>query len=227
MKHQVLHKVWKYSFIGMILLFCVLMFLISLPYFAMDKHAPIQFLRTKLNVYHIDLWRIGFYTHVFTSVLILFAGATQFSSTLLRKRKSFHKSMGYIYVVVLLFFSGPGAFVMGMYANGGPPARASFMLLTPLWLTFTAMAWYYIFKRDFLAHGEFMFRSYALTFSAVTLRLYQFFYNELRGTALDPEWKPVETYIILSWLSWVPNMILAEILIRKGIIRRLLKRSAE
>lgn len=202
-----------------ILVFSVIMFMISLPYFAMDKHANIDFLKTKLNVYHIDYWRIGFYTHIFTSVLVLVAGATQFSVNILRKRPMLHRYMGFTYIIVLLFFSGPGAFVMGMHANGGPPAQMSFMMLTPLWMGFTLMAWQYVRKKDYIAHGEFMLRSYALTFSAITLRLYLFLIHYLQ---LDI--KPLDKYILVSWLSWVPNMIIAEIIIRNGYISRMMKR---
>lgn len=196
--------------------------MISLPYFSMERNADIPFLKTKLNVYHISYWRTGFYIHVFTSVLVLIAGATQFSSTILSRFPGTHKVMGYIYIIVLLFFSGPGGFVMGIHANGGPPAQMSFMMLTPLWIIFTAMAWYYVIKKDYLAHGEFLLRSYALTFSAITLRLYLLVINHYHFG-----WKPVDKYIIVSWMSWVPNLILAEILIRRGIIKNLLKRRAE
>ncbi len=202
-----------------IIAFSIMMFSISLPYFAMDKKADIDFLKQKLNVYHIDSWRIGFYTHVFTSVLLLIAGITQFSSRIIKGFLRLHRRMGMTYLIVLIFFSGPGAFVMGIYANGGPAARVSFVFLTLIWMAFTIFAWYYVRKKDYIAHGEFMIRSYALTLSAITLRLYLYFIHHFHFGL-----KPLDKYIIVAWLSWVPNLIIAEILIRREMAAKLMKK---
>lgn len=206
-------------FVVVILFFSWLMFMISWPYFAMDKHARIQFLMTKLNVYHIDYWRIGFYAHVFTSVFVLIAGATQFSAWIMKKSVKTHRVMGWIYIVVILAFSGPGAFVMGIHANGGLPARISFILLSVIWYVVTAMAFYQVRKKDYARHGEFMLRSYALTLSAITLRLYLIIINHFHFGL-----SPVNKYILVAWLSWIPNIIIAEILINKGFSARFLRR---
>lgn len=202
-----------------LLFFCYLMFMISLPYFPMDKHARIQFLMTKLNVYHIDYWRAGFYIHVFTSVLALAAGLTQFSATIMRKFPKLHRRMGWIYIVVVLFLSGPGALVMSIHANGGFAAKISFTVLSIIWIIFTFIAFQKIRKKNFIAHGEFMLRSYALTFSAITLRMYLVFINYFHFGL-----SPIEKYVLVAYLSWIPNLLLAEFLIRRGFIKKLMAR---
>jgi hypothetical protein len=71
--------------------------------------------------------------------------------------------MGWIYLIGVTTISGPAAFIMALYANGGIAARTSFTLLAIGWISFTLFAGYYAFRRRFVLHGAFMFRSYALT----------------------------------------------------------------
>ena len=66
-------------------------------------------------------------------------------------------------------------------------------------------------RRRFALHGAFMFRSYALTLSAITLRAYTY----LIDLTLLPI-TPREIYILTAWLSWVPNLLFAEWLVRRG-----------
>jgi hypothetical protein len=195
--------------------FCFLMVRLSLPYTAM--RSDIKFLRSKQTVYHIGYWRNSFYIHVFTSCLVLIAGFTQFNPWLLRRRPRVHRVMGWIYLVTVVGISGPAAFIMGLYANGGLPARTSFVLLSFLWMAFTFYAGYLVIRKRWLEHGAFMFRSYALTLSALTLRSYTFI---IGLTTLQAS--PRDIYITTAWLSWVPNLILAEILIRRGWVEKVL-----
>lgn len=199
--------------------FCFLMLRLSLPYTAM--RSDVDFLQTKQNVYHIGYWRTSFYIHVFTSLFVLIAGFTQFNAWLLSQHPRIHRQMGYIYLITVLFISGPAAFLMGLHANGGLPARTSFTLLAFLWIVFTAAAWYFVTKKDFSAHGAFMFRSYALTLSAITLRLYTYV-----SAFLPLHASPKDIYIATAWLSWVPNLLLAELLIRSGWVGKLFKAGA-
>lgn len=212
---------WKLVFRGLLLLslafFSFLMIRLTLPYTAM--RSGVSFLRTKGNIYHLRYWRISFYTHVFTSCLVLVAGFTQFTPWLPGRRARVHRIMGWIYLTVVLGISGPAAFVIALYANGGFSARMSFTLLAVLWISFTGYAGYCAVRKRFLLHGAFMFRSYALTLSAITLRAYTWIlyqtYWPLTGR---------DIYIITAWLSWVPNLLLAELLIRKGWVERIYKR---
>src|SRR5258708_1105127 len=193
--------------------FSFLMIRLTLPYTAMRSN--VNFLHTKLRIYHILHWRISFYIHVFTSCLVLVAGFTQFAPRLLYKYPRIHRAMGWTYLVIVTTISGPAAFIMGLYANGGPAARTSFILLSLLWIGFTAAAGYFAVRRRFALHGAFMFRSYALTLSAITLRGYTYLID-LTTLPISPR----EIYILTTWLSWVPNLILAEMLIRRGWVQR-------
>jgi hypothetical protein len=191
-----------------------LMFRLILPYTGLQKN--VDFLLTKQKVYHIDYWRISFYAHVFASIIVLPAGFTQFSSTVLHS--SWHRRLGMMYIVVVLFISAPTGFLMGLHANGGLAAKASFVLLSLLWFLTTLMALLSARNRRFAAHGEYLLFSYALTLSAITFRLYAWLFD-----ILDIHVRPQEVYVTIAWLSWVPNLIVAEWLIRNGFIQRILK----
>src|SRR5258708_5405373 len=197
--------------------FSFLMIRLTIPYAAL--HSDVDFLRTKQTIYSVPGWRNSFYIHVFTSCFVLIAGFTQFNPWLLRNLRRVHRLMGWIYLVTVTTISGPAAFIMALYANGGLPARASFTLLAILWVAFTIYAGYYAVRRKFQLHGAYMFRSYALTLSALTLRAYTYL---LSFTAIHASARDI--YITTTWLSWVPNLILAEILIRKGFVEKVYKR---
>jgi len=109
---------------------------------------------------------------------------------------------------VLLFVTGPAAFVMSLMANGGYISQISFTTLSVLWILFTFLAYRSIRKGDVRKHTIWMLRSYALTLSAVTLRLYMYLLTEF-----EVNMAPRETYILVSYLSWIPNLFFVQILI--------------
>lgn len=192
---------------------------LSLPYTAL--RPGIDFLKTKVNVYHILPWRWSFYTHVFTALPALLAGFTQFSPWLLRRYPKVHRVVGYVYVVDVLLITGPAALIMSWYANGGLLGQVSFLLQSICWLLFTFLSVKAVWKRRFLHHGNWMLRSYAITLGAVMLRVYNALF-----VLLHIDMRPTERYVLIAWLSWIPNLILAEILIQKGFSKWMMKKKS-
>lgn len=181
-----------------------LLVLLSLPY--IHFLPGIEFLKTKQLIYHIDWWRWSFYTHVFSSPVVILSGLLQFSRKLQRSYPKIHKRIGWTYIVFVLGISGPSGLIMSFYANGGYPAQISFVLLTSIWMISTYMAYNRIRKKDLEKHTLWAFRSYALTLSAVTLRLYAYLFD-----VFNVNLPPIETYILLAYLSWIPNLLIVEI----------------
>jgi uncharacterized membrane protein len=167
------------------------------------------FLQIKQWVINNKVWKFSFYTHVFTSIFLLLAGFTQFSDYILKKHKKLHRTAGYMYIVILLGASAPGGFIMSLYANGGIYSQIAFTTLSILWFYFTLMAFLKVKQGDFKAHKNFMIRSYALTLSALTLRAWKL------GIVLVLMPAPMDVYRIVAWLGWVPNLLLAEYIIRR------------
>ena len=188
---------------------CCLMLQLSLPY--IGGRYDIDFLLTKQSIIHIKHWRYAFYFHVAFSILTLAAGFTQFSSFLQKKYRKLHRAVGYIYVVDVLFVSGPSGLIMSFYANGTLAAKSSFVILSLLWIGFTLLAAYFARKKNFPVHKNWMMRSYALTLSAISLRFYAWLLP--RFLHLDG----VSEYTFIAWISWTINLLVAELLILRNM----------
>jgi hypothetical protein len=191
--------------LGGLAFFSFLMLRIIWAYIPM--HNDTAFLQLKQDYLQITEWRFAFYIHVFSSILVLLAGFTQFSNTIFKKYRGFHKKMGYLYVINILMVTGPASLLMGFYANGGVSSRIAFVLLAILWLGFTAIALYKAIKKNFVAHRIFMIRSFALTLSAITLRIWKVIFATT--TAIPP----MDRYRIIAWLGWGLNLLVAEYII--------------
>lgn len=199
------------------LLYCsYLLILLSVPYIHFEKN--VEFLATKQLIYHLDWWRWSFYIHVFSSPIVILAGLFQFNHYLIHRKKKMHRILGIIYILFVILISGPSALLMGLYANGGYLAQISFVLLSVLWIVSTALAYLLARKHNYINHSKWMLRSFALTLSAVTLRIYAYCFDYF-----NVDIGPKETYILLSYLSWIPNLIVAEIIIRTNFLSNLLK----
>lgn len=192
-----------------------LMFQLSVPYLSFQRN--VDFLATKQNVYHIDYWRYAFYAHVFTSILVLPAGFTQFNKAFFRQ--GWHRRLGMIYILTVLCIAAPTGLLMGLHANGGLGAKASFVLLSTMWFVTTLFAFVTAKCRQFLEHGEWMLYSYALTLSAITFRLLALGFD-----VFDIRVRPQEVYVTIAWLSWVPNLFIAHLLIKMGFVKRLFRK---
>ena len=177
-------------------------------------NTDVGFLRIKQDYIGIDQWRVAFFVHVYASMWALLGGFTQFSSQIQSCYPQVHRALGYIYVGNVLLITGPSSLLMGVYANGGPTSKIAFITLAIGWISFTAIALVKARNGDFAAHRNFMIRSYALTVSALTLRAWKW---AITNTVELP---PMDVYRAVAWLGWVPNLIAAELLIRKHLYFR-------
>src|SRR5687768_10726016 len=97
---------------GGLMLAVIGMVQLSLPYVSLQKN--VDFLLTKQKVYHIDYWRLSFYLHVFTGVLVLPAGFTQFYPRFFSRGR--HRKLGMLYLYTVLVVGAPTGFLMGLHA---------------------------------------------------------------------------------------------------------------
>jgi hypothetical protein len=169
--------------------------------------TDIHFLKFKQDYLHITGWKVAFYVHVFSSIFALAAGLTQFSSYFLEHHRKIHRFIGKLYVINILIINFPAALIMAIYANGFLPSKIAFFILDVLWFVFTYKALRAAQQKRITEHKEFMIRSYALTFSAITLRTWKI----ILFNAFHPD--PVTLYMIDAWMGFVPNLLVAEWLI--------------
>lgn len=170
-----------------------------------------SFLQIKqTEITQISWYKYAFYVHVIFAILALPAGFTQFNKNLLRLYPRFHKAFGYLYVGVILIFAAPSGVMIGMEANGGLVAQVAFTLLGILWFYYTLQAVLKAKHGDFNAHKNFMIRSFALTCSALTLR----YWKVILVYFFQPN--PMDLYQLIAWLGWIPNLLLAEWIIKQS-----------
>lgn len=193
--------------LGAVLFFSWVMFRIIWPY--TSGRTDIDFLLTKQHIIHLLRYRVAFYLHIFPALLVLSSGLTQFSGLILRRNPVIHRWVGRVYAYSILLVCGPAGMLMAWYANGGPVAQVSFLVLSTLWWWSTWVAWRAIRAGDIRRHGAWMIRSYALTLSAITLRLMQF------GLAMYSDIDPETAYRLVAWPSWVLNLAAAEFILAR------------
>jgi len=78
-----------------------------------------------------------------------------------------------------------------------------------LWFFTGLQAYRMVRCGNILAHRQWMIRNFALTLAAVTLRNYM----PLMLFVLHWSFRP--TYIAVSWLCWIPNLFVAEWIVRR------------
>jgi len=202
------NQLFRWVSVFFILGFIGLLISTIIPYFSM--RPDIGFLRVKFRVLPLWHWRWAFYLHVFSSIPVILGGFIQFSMTLLKQFPVAHRRIGQLYVFLILFISAPSGFWMALYAEGGFWGQLGLSITAILWVIFTALSWIYVLRKDFNRHSDYMVRSYALTLSAIVFRM-----GTYAGVAWFPMLDPDTVYATIAWLSWIPNLIIAEILIKQ------------
>ncbi|MEZ4953964.1 MAG: DUF2306 domain-containing protein [Saprospiraceae bacterium] len=156
------------------------------------------------------IYQASFYSHVIFGPVALITGPFQFLPKLRIKYLFAHRIIGKIYVVACLL-SGVAGLAAAQWTLGGPLTKLGFSLLAVYWLFTTTKAFLTIRKKEVLAHKQWMIRSYALTLSAVTLRMYLPLLQGGFGLTF------LASYQIVGWLCWMPNLLVAEWWIRNKL----------
>jgi uncharacterized membrane protein len=153
-----------------------------------------------------------FLAHVSGGILALFLGPWQFWGSLRNRFLSLHRWIGRLYLCAVLI-GGIAGLYLATIAFGGLPAQLGFIMLALLWLATAVMAYLRVRQGNLEAHREWMIRNYALTFAAVTLRLWLPLMM-ITGFAF------IVAYITIAWLCWVPNLVAAELYLSGARARR-------
>jgi uncharacterized membrane protein len=155
---------------------------------------------------HISNRNITLLAHISAAPIALIIGAIQLLPKKRAKFPTLHRWLGRLYGIAILI-GGISGLMLAINALGGAIAGWGFGLLAILWIAATAQAIRMAMTRNFIEHRKWMIRSFALTFAAVTLRIY------LLGFVLaGVSYIPASVYI--AWMCWVPNIIFAEWWIR-------------
>jgi len=153
------------------------------------------------------IWSTAFYLHITLGGVSLLVGWSQFLKRFRNRNLSFHRTLGKIYLIAVAIAGFSGLYI-AFFASGGLISSMGFGGLALAWLFTTSSAYKAILAKDTETHEKWMIRSYALTFAAVTLRI----------------WLPLSmvagiefqvAYPVIAWLCWVPNLFVAEMIVRR------------
>lgn len=191
----------------------VLFFLIAFMAIGVSGYAIAMFFITpplfesKGDLVYNPTWKVFFYTHVAGGLMALAIGWLQFWKKFRDRRLGLHRALGKIYIIAILLAS-IGAGYSAVFATGGFGNQLGFFSLAFAWFVTTLNAYISIRRGKLQSHKNWMTYSYALTYAAVTLRIFL------------PSWMAMgipfeEAYNAIAWFCWVPNLVIAQWIINK------------
>ena len=193
---------------GIFIFFAVAVGCYPLIYGFVDMHNKGLLQSKSAELLHNPLWKSFFFFHISFGGMALLTGWYQFIQKRRQRYLNLHRWLGRFYGIAVLI-SGTAGLYIAFYATGGLISILGFGLLALCWLFSDVMGYVAIRKLDVLSHKKWMIRNYALTFAAVTLRVWlplmmlPFFHIAF-----------LDAYHVVAWLCWVPNLIAAEMFIR-------------
>src|SRR5215469_424234 len=150
----------------------------------------------KPNDAHFSRYIVPLRFHIAGGIGALLAGPWQFSEKLRARRLNLHRWLGRFYLLEVGLGSIAG-FAMSVVSEEGLPTHLGFGILAVLWF-FTGLQAYRMVRRGNIeAHRQWMIRNF------LPLMLFGL------------HWSFRVTYITVSWLCWVPNLLVAEWIIAR------------
>jgi uncharacterized membrane protein len=180
-----------------------LVVLTSLRYFTFNSEA---YFETQRAVYESHV--VGLMLHIGAMIVALTLGPLQFVRSLRNQRPGLHRTLGKIYLVGAVVGAFGGLY-MSFHSLAGAESGVGFAFLAIAVLITATRAYQLIREGRVQEHREWMTRNYALILAAVALRIYV--------PLLEIGVSERDAFIIVSWACWVPNLLVAELMIRGGI----------
>jgi uncharacterized membrane protein len=141
--------------------------------------------------------------HAVGASLALLLGPFQFLDGWRKQSPKAHRILGYLYLGPGVVVGGVAGLLLAPRAFGGMVSHLGFGLLACLWLLTAWLALVAAKGRRYADHRRWMVRNYALTFAAVTLRIYL-------PLAMAAGLPFEAVYPTIAWCCWVPNLIAVE-----------------
>ncbi|MCY1074242.1 DUF2306 domain-containing protein [Archangium lansingense] len=133
-----------------------------------------------------------------------------------------HRLIGRVYVFGGVLPAGLTGLVIGVFTPFGPVARMSTVLLSLLWLSFTVIGYRRARQRRYVEHRRWMIRSFALTASTITNRLWGVLAYLVLAPQLETTFEGSEKMLswtiagLTTWLGWVVPLLIAEWWLERG-----------
>ncbi len=177
----------------------------------------------KLGFFESKIWFIG---HIAGATASLLLGPLQFWINFRTKHIKYHRIAGKIFIIGSLIAAICAFRINLMYDC--KPCRVSLGILSVIWLTCTAAAWWAIKRKNIKAHRQFMVRSYTAALAFVFIRIFTLlgydrffpFLDTLNEKRVTGEWLcwVVPFLIIEIYMVWWPVLSLKQTSIKKQIL---------
>lgn len=159
--------------------------------------------------------RGAFYVHLTFAGAALLISPLQFSARARNRLPRLHRAVGRALIAAIVV-GGTAGVVISTVSPAGLVGTAGFGLLGVLWIGFALTGLRAIVRRDVAAHRRWMVRTFALTYAGVMLRLWTSLLMAFLALAgIDDPAAFDRGYLAMPFLSWVPNLLLAEWLLRR------------
>lgn len=158
-----------------------------------------------------------FFVHIVGGAVALLLGPLQFWRGLRARRPRVHRWIGRAYLAGVAV-GGLAGLALAPFSQAGWVGLFGFGALALLWLLTGWRAYRAIRQGDVASHQAWMIRNFALTFAAVTLRVWlplMITAPLLTGAPFDFESAFANAYAAVPFLCWLPNLVVAEWLIRR------------
>lgn len=196
---------------------CVAIVVAFVPrYLAFDPHDTAVPVRN-LEAVHFPLLLV----HIFCGTVALTLGAVQFSARLRRRAPRVHRLTGRVYLFAGVLPASVAGFGVALLTTSGPVAAVAFGGLAVYWFVTAVAAFLAARAHRYADHAAWMYRNFAATFAAVTLRAWLGLgiavqLPLLHGTYHD-HFQDLFTvaYLCSAWLAWVPNVLFIEFYLRR------------
>lgn len=145
----------------------------------------------------------SFYPHIFAGPCSLILGTLLMSEAFRRRFPRWHRRLGRVQGMCVLFVVAPSGLAMAFRAASGPVAGAGFAVLALLTAGTVGMGWRTAVQRRFDRHRRWMTRCYILLCSTVVVRV-----NGGVGAFLGigDNWFYTQT----AWTSWLVPLVVYE-----------------
>lgn len=154
-----------------------------------------EFLQDR-EAYFFGSYQWAFYTHIVSGPVTLLLGILLVSDRFRIKLPRWHRILGRVQVVSVLFFVVPSGLWMSFYTESGVIASTGFASLAIATAFCAALGFRSVIRRRLTDHGRWMWRCYLLLCSAVVLRI-------MGGVVAVMEFNTEWSYPFAAWASWL------------------------
>src|SRR5687767_8051593 len=202
---------WRRPWIAPLLMVVIAFLAFSLPpYLSLDpRRSRIQPPGSIAGYFPILVAHV-----VFGSVALL-AACLQVWPWFRQRYRVAHRIAGRVYVFGGVLPAGLLGLTLGAFTPFGPMLRVSNVMLALLWLTFTVTGYRMARQRRYVEHRRWMIRSFALTASIITNRIWGVIAFLVLTPQLHTTFGGNETMLawtiagLAGWLGWVVSLLIA------------------